>query len=98
MTSSDITAAIFVSQNNEMTAIFVSQSNEMAFISSYLCPKWILWDFSSILIQTFPIVLALQYGYDVKPTDNSSTKNKNGGGKVDDAAFKMLKSNVNLSF
>ena len=28
----------------------------------YLCPKWILWDFSSILIQTFPIVSALQYG------------------------------------
>ena len=28
----------------------------------YLCPKWILWGFSSILIQTFPIVSALQYG------------------------------------
>ena len=46
--SSDVTAAIFVSQNNEMAAIFGSQI--------------ILWDFNSILIQTFPIVSALQYG------------------------------------
>ena len=28
----------------------------------YLCPKLILWDFSSIRIQTFPIVSVLQYG------------------------------------
>ena len=28
----------------------------------YWCLKCILWDFSSILIQTFPTVLALQYG------------------------------------
>ena len=28
----------------------------------YLCPKLILWDFSSILIQTFPIVSVLQDG------------------------------------
>ena len=36
----------------------MSQNNEMAVI---LRPKGIPWDFSFILIQTFPIVLALQY-------------------------------------
>ena len=58
-------AAIFVFQNNEMAAIFVSQNNEMAAIfvsqnNEYLCPKLILWDSSSILIQTFSIVSVLQ--------------------------------------
>ena len=68
--SSDVTAAIFVSQNNEMAAIFVSQNNEMAAIfvaqnnemAAIFGSQIILWDFNSILIQTFPIVSALQYG------------------------------------
>ena len=29
----------------------------------YWCSKRILWDFSSVLIQIFPIVLKLQYGF-----------------------------------
>ena len=39
--------------------------------AAYLCPKWILSDFSSILIQTFPIVLALQYGLSSHMSENT---------------------------
>ena len=48
MSQNNEMAAIFVSQNNEMAAIFVSQMNPI--------------NESSILIQTFHIVSALQYG------------------------------------